>query len=280
MCILNKHPRSTQPGSMIFAVPLTVLGLMGCIAVGPAGAQDARTILQNCINVYRGLNSYKGQASADMRETLPNGTLVYEDSFTTTLSYQKPNKLKLDFAMPTGGRTIICDGGNLIYYQSKAQTFSSTPVRAANLMQLSVPLLNFQVASRLDTFFFLAGNDIPASVTGFTRKPDETRNGRPVYVIVAHEPSKTTKAPITWTWMIDKQTNLLARVEGRLAGVPRKVRIVDKNKAVMKTITVNRVLAQNIINPQPNPPLDPKTFVFSPPPNSKRVKFDAEVKGK
>ena len=183
MSSLTKYGLRFVSESSRFRMTVGFAALLAFAAPGPANAQDAKTILQTMMKTYRAMTSYQGRSSVDHREILTNGRILINDSFGTILSYQKPNKLKLEFTMPSGGRTIYYDGAMLSYFQNRSQTYSMVPVKAAGLKELTDPLLRFQVGSKLDTLYFLAGKEFPSSVSGLKRLPDSTRNGRPVYVV-------------------------------------------------------------------------------------------------
>jgi outer membrane lipoprotein-sorting protein len=253
--------------AVAFALPCT----------GSAQAQDAKTIVRNMVAAYRGLNSYDGRATADSRQTLPNGRIISETSFATRMIYRKPNSLKIEFTMPTGGQTVYYDGSTLTLFQDRTLTYTSVPVTAANLRDLEPALLRFQIGSGLDALYFLSGRDLPAAISGLARKPDQTRNGRPVYVVTGKAAGRTPSRPIVWTWMIDKQTNLLVKVEGRLSSIPQRIRILKGKKAVVKEIMLDSLLTQNIADAKPNAAVSDNTFVFVPPAGAKRQETAASA---
>ena len=265
--------RSTFRAGHKAAVLLALLWL--CSSSSPVAAQDGRTILQKMIDAYRGLSSYQGQSNGTMRQALAAGGTISEEGFTTTLTYQKPNKLKLDFIMPVGGRTVYCDGKTITYYQNRAQTFAAAPAVAANMKEVSACLLKLQIVGRYDTLFFLSGNGIPTRLTAFERRPDAFRNDRPVYVVTAHE--KTTGNDIAWTWMIDKQTMMLARVEGRTWNAPGTVSLIVNNSRAVNKVRFEGILGQNILPPKLNTSLNPAEFVFRVPQNARNVTFNSVV---
>jgi outer membrane lipoprotein-sorting protein len=267
-CLLAARIKSREVAvrTLLKLLPLCILAVPKI-----AEAQDAKSILHNMISAYRGLTSYQGQASVSDRHMLSGGKLLAESSFTSSISYLKPNKLKIDFAMPTGGRSIYYDGATLTLYQDKFRSYSTAAVVAPDLQKLAPALLKFQVASKLDVLYFLSGNEIPSTLTGFERKPDQTRNGKLDYVIAAREPTSNPKYSYFWTWYIDKQTNLLDRIEARLPGIPQRATIMQGKKSTARVILIDRMLAQNIVNPQPNAKIDSRTFVFKPPPGSSKT---------
>ena len=249
--------------------------LLLCLPGRCVFAQDGKTILQNTINLYHGVSSYDGQASAMMRQSIPKGSVVSEHGFTTRLQYKKPNKLRIDFTMPQGGRSIFYNGTTLVYYQENTMTYSNAQVAVSSLRDVCALLAKLQIVSKYDTLYFLAGNSLPGNITDIVRKPDETRNGRAVYVVSAHEKAGSSVYNLTWT--IDKQTNLLASVEGRTTNAPDMVKMPKRGGGVMQ-VRVDRTLDQNIISPRPNANIDEvKVFSFSPPQGAKKFPFTPEL---
>lgn len=269
----TRFAQAIPPKARAVARKSCVLLVLLCVFGTPClvKAQDAKTILHNMTAAYQGLNSYQGSANVSDRQLLSGGKLLAEGSFTSSIIYQKPNKLRIQFSMPTGGRTVYYDGSTLTLYQSKLENYSSVRVTAADLKQLAPALFKFKVASKLDVLYFLSGNDLPATLTGFERKPDQSRNGKQVYVVTAREPTSNPKFSYNWTWYIDKQSSLLDRIEARLSGIPQRAKVVQGKKVVVKEFLIDRVLVQTIINPQPNSRIDNKVFVFVPPAGSSKV---------
>jgi len=273
--------RSTIPIPFYkFGASASLLGalavLMSCMGAQPVCAQDARTILRNMIDTYHGLSSYQGQSSALTSITLPHGKVLFEIGLTTSLVYQRPNQLRLEFTSPRGGNSVYYDGSTLAFFLTRMQRYSTAPVSAANLKELGPVLLKLRIASRCDTLYFLAGNSLPLTVTDIKRQPDDIRGGRPVYVITAHE--KTPTALVAWTWMIDKQTNALAKIESRTTNPPGTMKFIQKKKIVSNTVPIESVISQSIISPKLNGNLDPRAFVFKPTSEILRVPFEAALR--
>jgi outer membrane lipoprotein-sorting protein len=231
--------------------------------------------MRGMISAYHGLRTYQGKANASMRAVLPTGASIAEEGFTTSLLYQKPNRLRIDFTMPVGGRSVYCDGTTLTYYQNRTQTYSTVPVTVHSLKDVLAELAKLKIASHFDTLYFLAGNDLPATVTGLQRGPDDMRNGRPVYVVKGQE--RTGAATVTWTWTIDKQTSLLAKVEGRTESTPVSVRVRQGATKGRRTLRVSTVLAQIIVDPQQNSAIDPREFVFHALPTARKIPFNVAM---
>ena len=279
MQIHSNRPRSTKFAILLrLALPAVTLCFFSTST--PAAAQDAKSIMQSMMQAYRGLDSYDGRSSTERREALADGRVIYDDSSAVALQYQKPNRLKITFTMPTGGRILYYDGATLSLYQSRQQTYSAAPVSVTDLRKLAPDLLRFQVSSKLDVLYFLAGNDLPAALSGLARLKDDTRNRRPVYVVTAKETNPATKVSIIWTWMIDKESHLLARIEGRVLGVPQRIRGMQGKKVVLRDVQVNSLLAQNVIDAKTNVKLDSKFCVFVPPRGSKKVALGPSSPGK
>src|SRR3954468_2421837 len=100
--------RLSTPAPTVNRISRTLLmfaasAIAGITAPSPASAQDGKTILKSMMSTYRSLRSYHGQAIAAIRQTMPDGKAVTDQGFTTTFIYQSPNKLKLDFTVPSGG---------------------------------------------------------------------------------------------------------------------------------------------------------------------------------
>jgi outer membrane lipoprotein-sorting protein len=256
-------------------LPIALAVLLSCIGARSVSAQNGKTILLNMIGTYRGLTSYQGRVNASLRQVLINGKTATDDGYTATIVYQKPNKLKLDFTMPQGGRTIYCDGKTLAYFQNRTQTYSTTPVDVADLRQLCAVLSKLQIVALYDTLYFLAGNNLPNNIVDITRKPDDMRDGRPVYVVSAHE--KTPSGVYTLTWMVDKQTNMLARLQGRTSNAPKTLKIIQKDKVVQRPVRVDRVSTQNIVERMPNSNINPDVFVFHPPATARSTPFGVDL---
>ena len=271
MATLTAFAIHSSPRSAPVRFALQMASLISLMAAGAAHAQDAKTILNNMVGAYRMLPGYQGRATVTDRHSVNGGGVLAESSFTYALLYQKPNMLKIEFTMPSGGRQVYYDGTTLTLYQSQLQTYSSASIPAADLRQLAPALLKFQVSSKLDVLYFLSGYDMPPTLSGFERRPDQTRNGRPVYVVTAKERTVNPKVAYGWTWFIDKQSNLLARIEARLSKIPQAVRVRQGKKSVVKQITIDRLLYHNILEPQTNTKIDNRLFRFTPPAGSTKV---------
>ena len=249
--------------------------VLTCSTPAPSSAQDAHTIMQNMMTAYERLTSYRGQSKGTMRQAVKGGKVVTEDGFTTTLTYQKPNMLKVEFVMPSGGRTVYCDGQTITYYNNQTQTFASALKKPRDIHEVAACLLELQIAGRYDALYFLSGNRLPQNVTGLKRLPDSERNDRPVYVITAHETTQTHD--IKWTWMIDKQTMMLAHVEGRTWNEAGTVIVLVGRNSGRNKVPLEGILTQSILTPSLNKVIPPTEFQFKVPQNARSVKYKAVV---
>jgi outer membrane lipoprotein-sorting protein len=251
------------------------LAVVTCVLLTAApcrsSAQDGKAIIQNMIKAYRNLESYRGLSKGTVRQESKKGELVSDEGFSTVLTYVRPNMLKVEFVMPSGGRAIYCDGHSITFFQNQNQTFAGTDKNMKDMHDVAAALLELQIAGRYDVLYFLSGNTLPSNVTGIQRMPDSLRNNRPVYVVTAHETTRNND--IKWTWMIDKQTMMLARVEGRTWNRPGTVRLTINNSPARNKVPIECILAQSILTPKINEHIGENEFRFRVPQNFKSVKY-------
>lgn len=266
--------------TLLSGIFYALTGMIGLFAALPSQAQDAKSIMQKMISTYQGMSSYEGSANADEQRRTSDDKILMEAAVSVKLFFKRPNKVKLDFSIPTGGQTVYSDGARITAYAEKPNSYSSVD-SAPTAQKMVVQLQRVRVQSAFDTLYFLCIGQLPPTMTNLTLKGAETVNGRPSYVVEAkmHIPSRVFTGPkgqqikmaeenSIWKWWIDKETSLLKRIEARVPNVPQTVYVVEKKKRVQKVIHITVYRHQTILDPKVNPPLDDKLFVFTPPPGS------------
>lgn len=270
------------------------IGLIACLALSAllalstpmeAQTQNPRALLQKVNAAYQKLNAYEGAASVEI-------SVFYKDKILQTramrveMQMKRPNKLRLDFTMPTGTQTILSDGTNLTIYLASTNQYARYPT-APTIDAMLFPLLAVRagVQATLDPLYFLGKKQLPTALTDLRFQGSETYNGKPVFVV-----SGVTTRPRTalrdkkghqvvlppskqyWTWWINKQTSLLEKIEMRVSDLKMAVPARQGKKITRQQIQVTQRMRHIILKVTPNPALAESVFTFTPPQGAVEVR--------
>ena len=254
-----------------------------------ANAQSGAEVMKKLMKTYQGLQSYQSAANADQIIALAkDNRTITQDASSVQFDFKKQNKLKLNFTTSKGGKLVYCDGAKITSYDSGALRYSIYPT-GSSMKETRDTLGNkLKISSVFDPLFFLSGVPLPGNLVNFALKKTETMNGRKTLVLTGE--LRTASQTITlkngkksvnpastafWTWWIDEGTYLLSKLEMRVNNIPQVVVMADKkdkNKKIYRQITTNLIVRQSISGVKPNPSIDDKLFVFTPPAGSIEVK--------
>ena len=250
--------------------------------------------MKKLMKTYQGLETYEGNANADQIITLAaNNRIITHVGTSVEFYFKKQNKLRLNFKTSQGGRSVYCNGSQVISYDGVTMNYSN--FQAGNDLKATREILAKRagVGSVFDPLFFLSGVPIPANLVNLTMKPNEKLNDKPTMVLTGElktpaqqvtlkDGKKATNPASTalWTWWIDKNTYLLSKIEMRVNKIPQVIIVVDKKdkkKRSLRQILTNLIIRQNITGVKSNGQIDEKLFAFAPPPGSKETKSADEL---
>ncbi len=257
------------------------LSLVGgfLLAAPTAQAQSGAAAIKKVADSYAALNTYEGTSSLDAR-IVSKGKPLQSAANTISLKFKQPNKINLQVSTNRGSLNIVSDGKDLIIYDARSNAYIKVPAPADGKKLLQEIAGRAGVSAFMDPLFFLTKFPIPSALSSFAVKGNETYNGHPVTVITGVE--KSPKGQIrNWKWWVDKQTNLLRKIEGTTQPQPLKVTRTEGKKKIPMTIQVSQLTRHIIAELKPNPNLSDGVFHFAIPPNATLKKSVNELmKGK
>lgn len=250
---------------------MAVIGWM-CVAGIGAQAQDAKALLDKTLKAYHDLNSYSGKLSTDVNVVAAKNSKALS-AVSAFLQYKRPNKIVLNVSSRSSDTSVYSDGGKMIVYLDnfkKYSTGSTAPNMAAML-----PLLRERagIDSMLDPLYFLSVTSLPAQFTNLKIQGSGTVNGRPVSIVsgawTGEVPAYAAgnvfmRKGARWTLWIDKANFLLQKIEASVPGMLQQPVKQKDGKVVKARLAVTLMMRASVIDPKPNPPMDDKTFVFTP----------------
>lgn len=239
----------------------------GFLLLAPsAQAQSGTAAIKKVADAYAALNTYEGTASLDAR-IVTKGKTLRSAANSIYLKFKQPNKINLQVSTNGGSLTIVSDGKDLVIYDARSNAYIKVPAPADGKKLLQEIAGRAGVSAFMDPLFFLTKFPIPSAVSGFVVKGNETYNGHPVTVIAGVE--KSPKGQIrNWKWWVDKQTNLLRKIEGLTQPQPLKVTRTEGKKKTPMTIQVSQLTRHIVAEFKPNPNLGDDVFRFIIPPNA------------
>jgi outer membrane lipoprotein-sorting protein len=282
------------------AARLRRIGLIVCLAAVvlsafsslPAEAQalNPRALLQKVSAAYQRLNTYDGTASVEISAFFKE-KMLQTRAMRVEMKMKRPNKLRLDFTMPTGTQTILSDGTNLFIYLASTNQYARYPT-APTIDAMLFPLLAVRagVQASLDPLYFLGKKQLPAALTDLRFQGSDTYNGKPVFVVsgvitrprtvlrdkkghqVVLPPSKQY-----WTWWINKQTSLLEKIEQRVPDLKMTVPARQGKKVTAQQIPVTQRMRHVVLTATANPSLADSVFTFTPPPGAVEVRTVKDI---
>ncbi|HZP83043.1 MAG TPA: DUF2092 domain-containing protein [Chthonomonadaceae bacterium] len=282
------------------AARLRRIGLIVCLAAvvqsafsslpAEAQAQNPRALLQKVSAAYQRLNTYDGTASVEISAFFKE-KMLQTRAMRVEMKMKRPNKLRLDFTMPTGTQTILSDGTNLFIYLASTNQYARYPT-APTIDAMLFPLLAVRagVQASLDPLYFLGKKQLPAALTDLRFQGSNTYNGKPVFVVtgvttrprtvlrdkkghqVVLPPSKQY-----WTWWINKQTSLLEKIEQRVPDLKMTVPARQGKKVTAQQIPVTQRMRHVVLTATANPSLADSVFTFTPPPGAVEVRTVKDI---
>jgi len=249
--------------SLHLSALLTLLLLLA--GGGTAQAQDGRAILLKTRKAYQALNSYSGEAAVTLTIRTPQGT-AFTGKSSSTMSFQRPNKIHLLVVSTHSSRNIYSDGTTLSTYDLATNHYHTVPM-AGKQGDLLALLAREDVTSNLDPLYFLCGKSLPQELTNIQLKDAAAHLGdHPVYIIkgMIRTPAGTSNANITlgptssWTWWIDRRSYLIYQVE---TTTPNST--VGNFNGVL-------TIRHSVVKLQSNPVIPISEFDFIPPLNAVR----------
>ncbi|MCW3053365.1 MAG: putative periplasmic protein [Chthonomonadales bacterium] len=251
--------------SLHLSALLTLLLLLA--GGGTAQAQDGRTILLKTRKAYQALNSYSGEAAVALTIRTQQGG-AFTGKSSSTMSFQRPNKIHILVASTHSSRNIYSDGTTMSSYDLATNQYHTVPM-AGKQGDLLALLAREDVTSNLDPLYFLCGKSLPQDLTNIQRKEAAAYLGdHPVYIITGTIRTPTGKSSSTihlgptssWTWWIDRQSFLIYQVE---TTTPNST--VGNFNGVL-------TIRHSVVKLQSNPVIPASEFDFTPPPNAARKK--------
>lgn len=248
--------------------PCRALPLIGglLLVVPSAHAQSGAAAIKKVADSYAALNTYEGTSSLDAR-LVSKGKPLRSASNTISLKFKQPNKISLQVSTNGGSLNVVSDGKDLIIYDARSNAYIKVPAPADGKKLLQEIAGRAGVSAFMDPLFFLTKFPIPSALGSFAVKGNETYDGHPVTVITGVE--KAPKGQIrNWKWWVDKQTNLLRKIEGMTQPQALKVVRTEGKKKIPMTIQVSQLTRHIVAELKPNPNLNDSVFHFAIPPNA------------
>jgi outer membrane lipoprotein-sorting protein len=261
---------------MRFAAGHTLLAVAGLIGtVLPTQAQTGSAALKKVADAYAGLNSYEATSIVDNRIT-SQGKPVQGTSNTVYLKFKQPNKINLQISSGNGTMTIVSNGTDLYIFDARSNAYIKTPAPADGKTLLREMALRAGVSAYLDPLFFLTKIPVPAAVGSLAVKGNETYSGSPVTVVTGVEKIKGNKTR-NWKWWIDRENNLIRKVEG--VTPPQNVKLVGMQgkKRVEKMVPLGQMTRNIVTEMKPNSSFGDDVFRWTPPPTAVQKKSVQEL---
>lgn len=245
--------------ALLAAGGLTVVGL-------PTQAQTGAAALKKVADAYTALNTYEATSALDSR-LVTQGKPLQSVSNTVYLKFKQPNKINLQVRTASGSISVISNGVEMFIYDARSNAYlkAAAPADGKKLVQEMTKQAG--ISAFLDPLFFLTKLPMPATVGSLAVKGSETYSGHPVTVITGAE---KMQGGVTrnWKWWIDRDTNLIRKVESLTT--PRNMKLVGMNgkKKIERTIAVSQMTRNIVADSKPNANLGDDIFKFTIPPNA------------
>ena len=265
---------------------IAVIGWMYAMGTG-AQAQDAKALLDKTLKAYHDLNSYSGKLSTDVN-IVAGKTRKPMSAVSADFVYKRPNKIVLKVSSRASENDVYSDGSKLVVYLENFQKYS-TGATAPN-MNAMLPLLRDRagIDSMLDPLYFLSVTSLPSQLTNLKVQGSATVNGRAVSIVsgawtgdssAATARNVFTRKGAHWTLWIDKANFLLQKVEAQIPAMIQQPVKQKDGKVVQARLAVTVAMTASVIDPKPNPAVDDKTFVFTPPSGATEQKSVKDLLG-
>ena len=175
-------------------------------------APDVAEVLQKVKTTYTGLSRYRLSATITEEQVAPSGKKSVSAA-SMKVTVQKPNQVNWEVSgsgatlitgMYVGEEVIVSDGNNVFWYLPKLRQYTKTPVGPLVTPMGTVSAFIEHIEDLLFDGFKHLGSD------GAKLLREETISGSgspiPCYVIEITTPFQTT-----FTWWIDKKSNVVVR---------------------------------------------------------------------
>jgi len=281
-------PRLLRNGRLFSLTLLLTAATLLC-GIGAAKAEDGRAILLKAIHLYQTFHSYKGQANVDTLLVGTDGKVVKHVGSSSTMKFQRPNKIYLLIQNPAGSRVIYGDGANFSVLEANIDQYTTVPMAGKEPQMLNLLHTQGGVVAGFDTLFLLTENGLPKTLSNIQYKGTSTCNGHPVFVVTGTTSAtpdlsgggKTSMPGATteWTWWIDRQSYLLYKVENKTSNVVKPVSFGSGNNAVVKDVKGTVIMRYIVSEIKPDANIAPSDFAFTPPRTAIRKRTIQEILG-
>jgi len=273
-----------------FLILTLLLIMMGSVAgIRAAQAEDGRAILLKAIRLYHTFHSYKGQANVDTLMIGTDGKVIKHVGSSSTMKFQRPNKISLFIQNPAGSRAVYGDGSNFSVFEASTNQYSTVPMSGKEPEMITLLRKQAGVVAGLDTLFLLTETSLPKTLTNLQYKGTSTCNGHPVFVVTGTTSAtpelsgggKTSMpgAATEWTWWIDRQSYLLYKVENKTSNVVKPVSFGSGNNAVVKDVKGTVIMRYIVSEIKPDANITPSDFAFTPPKSAIQKRTIQEILG-
>ncbi|MCW3053766.1 MAG: putative periplasmic protein [Chthonomonadales bacterium] len=254
-----------------------------------AQAEDGKAILLKAIHLYHTFHSYKGQANVDTLLVGTDGKVVKHVGSSSTMKFQRPNKISLFIQNPAGSRAVYGDGANFSVFEAGTNQYSTVPMSGKEPEMITLLRTQGGVVAGFDALFLLTETGLPKNLSSIQYKGTSTCNGHPVFVVTGTTSAtpelsgggKTSMPGATtmWTWWIDRQSYLLYKVENKTSNVVKPVSFGSGINAVVKDVKGTVIMRYIVSELKPDANLAPSEFAFTPPASALRKRTLQEILG-
>ncbi|MCS6776086.1 MAG: DUF2092 domain-containing protein [Chloroherpetonaceae bacterium] len=296
-----KHPAfQSLQRSGVCRRQFALLWVIACGALAGSGAeaQDGRSVLLKTLKAYQALESYDGSATVDIKILGRQGQLqnraLQAQSLYAILKFKKPNRLMLHMTTPSGTRKVYCDGRDFYVLDVLNNQYTRDPAPQDTRGMSELLLRRAGIIAALDPLFFLLATSLPGELSNLKVSGADKINGRDVVKVTGTTRMARQERTLpdgrkivlpavnrTWTWWVDRQNNMVLRVESRddnfTFNVPRR----QGNQVVVQRVPAISVTRHNVASVRPNGVLDDSVFQFQKPARATERKALQELlKGK
>lgn len=278
-------PQRKWQGSRGLQASWIALAVFGVLVGNIAHAQDGRALMQKVVKSYQNLDSYDGTATVDIKIIGKQGAYknkaLRTQSLYAILKFKKPNKLMLQMSAPSGTRKVYSDGKDFYVYDESNNQYTRDPA-PRNTKEMGLVLLRRAgIIAALDPLYFLTEAALPKELQNLKVVGTQKVNGRATVKVTGVTRTSRMERKLSdgrkvvlpatnrkWTWWIDRQDNLIRRVEARdeniQVGVPKR----QGEKVIAERVAAYSLSRHNVATVKPNGVSDEAAFRFDPPKNA------------
>lgn len=230
----------------------------GTAASAPGASNDvvspeARAVMNRMTATLRGLSSFTIDAQVSRDEVVSYGYKLQRQEHST-LTVQRPDKLRAEISGDIRKRSFVYDGKQLLMYSPDDQAWVRTPAASSiadlmeNLMAAGIDL------PLLDVLYQGAAGDLTEAARGGVWVGESSVDG------VACDQLAFRQAEVDWQIWVQKGEKAL----------PRKIVITTR-------YAVGEPQFQAVLDWNLQPKIDPATFTFSAPKGAAEIPFQSPV---